>query len=149
MNNDIKGPSLQAHQDAVAKTIFKEDSRRFVENYRQDTWLYTWNNSKSGYVSKEVMLRIASTMGVLGPIASVFGRTVEMLVASKPKPDVIAVEDFERSVNSGDGLQDSIFTEYPDESGYGRQYSHYSRGNYSHSRDRHSRDRRQISSRRS
>ena len=104
INSDFKEHELRQHQDAVIKNVFNEDISRFVSELREDTWMQRWDNSKEGYLSDHRCQQLATKTGIFGPIAGVFGRHLELRLASNPREKYILAETIEYSIDCGDAL---------------------------------------------
>ena len=99
MNNDIKGQALQVRQDAVVGHLFRDDPKTWFRRYTQDTWMTRWDAQCQGYVSQRTLQEISKKVNILGPIAGVFGRDLEMeLTTQQGRSDVIPSRVIEYSI---------------------------------------------------
>ena len=100
--NDIKDGALKERQDAVVIFLFREDPRGWFRKYPLDTYMEFWDGSCQGYVNQNMMFKLSKKVNILGPIAAIFGRDVELHISTHAGwfGSCIPVSTIERPIDS-------------------------------------------------
>ena len=101
--NDITlGENIQKYQDAVITEIFGyTDKRDFLRTERQPTEVTTWDGKDRALISHSYLERMATEIGILGPLAAVYGRDLEQLLMGPNPPTIIPEKLFNESITFG------------------------------------------------
>ena len=74
-------------------------------------------------MSHEIVLKVAQKLGMLGPLAGVFGRHIEMNFVERPKEVYISIKEMDASISSTGTLSEKNFTTHPMEGMYEQRRS--------------------------
>ena len=121
--NDITmGENIQKHQDAVITEVFGYKEKDFLRNERKPTEVTTWDGKDRALVSHAYLEHMAREIGILGPLAAVYGRDIEQLLM-EPNPPTVIPEKFNESIVFGRcPLRAEALKSYQDQS-VGSNYS--------------------------
>ena len=115
--NDIAGDELQSRQDAIVRFIFHDEPREWFKTFNKSTYMTFWDGSTKGYVSQRTMWQLSKKVNILGPIAAIFGRDLELEIATAEQFQTIPVSTIEQSIETHNGtLRKEHFEDRPPES---------------------------------
>ena len=100
--NGVKGRYLEALQETIVSQLFRQNPRYYFNDEKKSPWVHYWDDSCQGEVSIFTIHSLVKQIGILGPIAAVFGRDFE-LYSEEFRITTCLVETIEKSVNSRNG----------------------------------------------
>ena len=93
---------MQKYQDALITEVFGyTDKRDFLEKERQPTDVTTWDGKDRALISHAYSDKMVTEIGILGPLAAVYGREIEQLLVGPNMPELIPEKVFADSVAYG------------------------------------------------
>ena len=96
--------ALQMRQDAIVSHLFQEDPKSWFKMYGQDTYMPHWDGNYCGFVSKNTIFELSKKVNILGPLARVFRRDLELEVAThQGRFDYIPTRVIETSIENHPG----------------------------------------------
>ena len=101
--NDIAmGGDIQQYQDTVITEVFGyTDKRDFLKYERLPTDVTTWDGKDRALISHFYLEKMATEIGILGPLAAVYGREIEQLLMGPKLPDLIPEKILSESASYG------------------------------------------------
>ena len=98
----LNAHQMHDHQVSLLMSVFHvSELREFKEKLDQPVQVTTWDGKARVWMTVDQVNRMYKEMCLLGPMAAMFGREVQQLLMSPNPPNLISVEDFQYSVNSG------------------------------------------------
>ena len=95
------GGDIKRYQDVVIKEVFGySDKHQFLKYENPATEVTTWAGKDRALISSTYLNRMVTDIGILGPLAGVYGREVEQYLMEK-MPETIPENIFEESVSLG------------------------------------------------
>ena len=102
VKNGLNANQMHQHQVTLLTSVFKvPDLRDFMEKVDQPVQVTTWDGKELVWMTADQIDRMHKETCLLGPMAAMFGREVQQFLMSPNPPNLISVEDFQYSVNSG------------------------------------------------
>ena len=83
-SNQIEGRLMHEHQDALISTIFGyEDEQEFLDKQDQAMTVTTWDGKDRALISTDYIHKMFKEICMLGPLAGVYGREVQILMQTE------------------------------------------------------------------
>ena len=93
---------MQKYQDAPITEVFGyADKREFLRKESEPTNVTTWDGKGRALISPQYMTKMVTEIGILGPLAGVYGREIEQLLMGPDMPELIPENIFADSVGFG------------------------------------------------
>ena len=114
-NGVQKGKDIQSYQDALIEDVFQwRNKMDFIKKEKEPTEVSTWDGKYIGFVNHFFLEKMATQIGILGPIGGLYGRDIEQEIMCSQGP-LISQQKFEYSVTTAKyALKASLMTSDPE-----------------------------------
>ena len=102
LTNDVeKGDVIRSYQGACIKNVFLySNPKLFVRGEKESTKIESWDGRDHGFYSYDMLKKLGSQIGILGPLAAMFGRDIEQEIMFSTRGTYLLERLFRKSVES-------------------------------------------------